>query len=164
MQMLLPVWLNLRLWAISITGYRACSSFEKLRTFPSCRFPLRAHACARYPNKAPPQTLSILLSCNSPKQETLSAISWKVIRTQHRPIHLTSYIASAILIYCWNPCLKPSACLWRVERERRAESGVQNVGCPRGRRLLPQERPVLNKSFNFHAQLPYLPLIQCGSE
>lgn len=59
---------------------------------------------------------------------------------------------------------KLSACLRQVERERQGESGVQNVGYPRGRRLFPQERPVLNKSFNFHAQLPYLPLIQCGSE
>lgn len=165
MQMLLPVWLSLRLWTISITGYWACSSFKKLRTFPSCcvsHWGIRhVHHC---PNQAPLQTLSILLSCKGSETENSEFDFLK--RDQKAVLSHTFIIPYCICknYFLLKSLFKLSACLRQVKMERRGESGVQILGYPRGRRLLPQERPVLNKSFNFHAQLPYLPLIQCGSE
>lgn len=162
MQMLLPVWLSLRLRAISITGSWARSSFKELRTSPITLCPTEGiiHVLAaqmRLLHKHPP----VCPAANAPKREAGSAISSNVMGKQCRCIRSTSRLASATLYFQLESLFKPSACLRRVERERQGEG---NVGYPRGRRLLPQERPVLNKSFNFHAQLPYLPLIQCGSE
>lgn len=165
MQMLLPVWLSLWLWAISITGYWACSPFKKLRTSPLMLcVPLRDHTCARCPNEAPPQTLSSLLSCK--RSETGSSECEFLKRDRKaRLLHIFNIpYCICDTYFLLKSLFKLSAWLRGVERERQGESGVQNAGYPRGRRLLPQERPVLNKSFNFHAQLPYLPLIQCGSE
>lgn len=148
----------LQLWAICITGYWACSSFKQVRTFPSCCVSHLGIIQIRLLHKRPP----FYWGCTRVKSGKSVFDFAKRDQKATRQIHSLSRNASAILLNRWNPRFNEA----RVRGEwRRARQGErQNVGYPRGRRLLPQERPVLNKSFNFHAQLPYLPLIQCGSE
>lgn len=76
--------------------------------------------------------------------------------------HIVHYIASLLLLSYWNAYVKCVCMCDEWERDRK--SSVQKIGYPQGQCLLPEERPVLNKSFHFHAQLPYLSLIQCGRE
>lgn len=69
-----------------------------------------------------------------------------------------NHVWSLLLPPYWIPYVK-WVCMgndWR--RERQGENSVQKIGYPKGLCLLPQERPVSNKSFNFHALSSFNPV------